>query len=82
MSHLSTKELSMCESPRSSRCGSGGAYFAGSDKRAQEYAFIGPLFEGNVEMGLCPVQVDKGGQDDRKFNFSPREDIVDHNSEG
>jgi hypothetical protein len=58
------------------------AYFAGDDNRAQEYAFIGPLFEGNVEMGFCPVQVDKAGQHDRKFNFSPGEDIVDHSTEG
>jgi hypothetical protein len=72
----------MCESPRSSTCGARETYFAGSDKCAQEYALIGPLFEGNVEMGLCPVQVDEGGQYDRKFYFSPREDIVDHNTEG
>lgn len=58
------------------------AYLAGDDKCAQEYAFVGPLFEGNVEMGFCPVQVDKGGQDDGNFNFSPGEDIVDHNIEG
>jgi hypothetical protein len=63
-------------------CRSEEAYLAGSDKCAQEYAFIGPLFEGNVEMRFCPVQVDKGGQYDGKFYFSPSEDIVDHNSEG
>jgi len=58
------------------------AYFAGDDKRAQEYAFIGPLLEGNVKMGLSPVQEDKAGQDDGNFYFSPCEDIVDHDSEG
>lgn len=60
----------------------GEAYFAGDDKCAQEYAFIGPLFEGNVEMGFCPVQVDKGGQDHGNFYFCPCEDIVDHGGEG
>jgi hypothetical protein len=58
------------------------AYFAGNDDSAQENPFVGPLFESDVEMGLGPVEIDKGGQYDGDFNFCPRKDIVDHDTEG
>jgi hypothetical protein len=32
-------------------------------------------------MGLSPVEIDKGSQDDGHFYFGPREDVVDHASE-
>jgi hypothetical protein len=47
------------------------AYFAGNDDSAQENPFVGPLFESDVEMGLGPVEIDKGGQYDGNFNFCP-----------
>jgi hypothetical protein len=33
-------------------------------------------------MGLGPIEIDKGGQDDGKFYFSPCDDVVDHGTEG
>jgi len=33
-------------------------------------------------MWLSSVEIDKGGQDGGKFYFGPREDVVDHGTEG
>jgi hypothetical protein len=52
------------------------------DDSAQEYTFICPFFEGDVEVRLSPVQVDKGSQDDRQFNLSASDNVVDHRGEG
>jgi len=35
-----------------------------------------------VEVGLGPVKIDEGGQDDGQFNFSPVKDVVDQGGEG
>jgi hypothetical protein len=32
-------------------------------------------------MGLGPVEIDKGSQDDGHFYFGPCEDVIDHASE-
>lgn len=56
--------------------------FTGYDDSTEEYTFIGPLLERNVEVRLSPVQIDKGGQDDRHFNLSPSDNVVDHRGEG
>jgi hypothetical protein len=54
---------------------------ARDNERAKEHPFIGPLFECYVEMWLGPVEVDKGGQYDGHFYFSPKEDVLDHSRE-
>jgi hypothetical protein len=54
------------------------AYFTRYDEGTKKYTFISPLFEGDVEMGLGPVEIDEGGQDDRHFYFGSSEDIIDH----
>jgi hypothetical protein len=56
--------------------------FASCDESTEEYTFICPLFEGNVEVRLSPVQIDKGSQDDRQFNLSTSDNVVDHCGEG
>jgi len=58
------------------------AYLAGHNKRTKEHPLVGPLFEGNVEVGLRPIEVDECGQDDGHFYFCPDEHVVDHGREG
>lgn len=58
------------------------AHFAGYDQSAEEYTFIRPLFEGDVEVRLSPVQIDKGGQDNRQFDLSAGDYVVHHCGEG
>lgn len=68
------------------RCQSGGVYKRGNadshftryNDGTEEYTFIGPLLKRNVKVRLSPVQIDKGGEDDRHFNLSPSDHVVDH----
>jgi len=48
----------------------------------EEYTFIGPLLKCDVEVRLSPVQIDKGSKDDRHFNLSASDNVVDHCGEG
>jgi len=48
----------------------------------EEYTFIGPLLKRNVEVRLSPVQIDKGSEDDRCFNLSASDNVVDHCGKG
>jgi len=48
----------------------------------EEYTFIGPLLKRDVEVRLSPVQIDKGSEDDRHFNLSASDNVVDHCGEG
>lgn len=54
------------------------AHLASNDEGAKEYPLIGPLFEGDVEMGPGPVEIDEGGQDNRDFYFGTSEDVIGH----
>lgn len=56
--------------------------FAGYDEGAKEYTFICPLLEGDVEVRLGPVQIDKGSEDDGHFDLSASDNVVDHCDKG
>lgn len=74
--------LRTCESGRMYKWGSEDSHFTGYDDGTEEYTFIGPLLQGDVEVRLSPVQIDKGSQDDGHFNLRASDNVVDHSGEG
>lgn len=74
--------LRRCQSGWMYKKGSADTHFTRYNDGTEEYTFIGPLLKRDVEVRLSPVQIDKGSEDDRHFNLSASDNVVDHCGEG
>jgi hypothetical protein len=63
------------------RCGAE-TYFGSTHECAEEHPLQCPLLEGDVEMGLGPVDVDEGGEDHGCGDLCTGEDVRDKGGEG
>ena len=58
------------------------AYLASYDERAKEDTFVGPFFEGDVEMWLGAIEVGQCGEDDGDFHLCALQHVAHAGGEG
>ena len=54
-----------------------GTYLVGKDECAEEDTLIGPLLEGDLDMGLCTLDVDEGDEEGGDLDLCLGEDVGD-----
>lgn len=52
-----------------------------NNDRTEEDTLESPFFQSNVEMWLCPVNIDKGRQDGVSGDLGPLDDVLDKGGE-
>ena len=52
-------------------------YLVGEDECAEEDALIGPLLEGNLDVGLCALDVDEGNEEGGDLDLCLRKDVCE-----
>ena len=52
-------------------------YLVGEDECAEEDALVGPLLEGDLDVGLGTLDVDEGDKEGRYFDFCLVENVSD-----
>lgn len=55
--------------------GGGKTYLVGEDECTEEHALARPLFEGDLEVRLGPVDIDKGHEEGRDLHFRLVDDV-------
>ena len=55
----------------------GKTHLVREDECAEEDALVSPLLEGDLDVWLCPVDVDEGDEDGRDLDLCLMDDVCD-----